>query len=95
MSEITDKKASTIHSLLEFNFRTRGFKRNKESPLDCDLIIIDEASMIDTFLMYSLLKGIPSHARVIFVGDINQLPSVGPGMFSRTSLVHDPFLSPQ
>ena len=79
MSEITNKKASTIHSLLEFNFRTRGFKRNRKSPLDCDLIIVDEASMIDTFLMYSLLKAIPSHARVIFVGDINQLPSVGPG----------------
>jgi exodeoxyribonuclease V alpha subunit len=79
MSEITGKKASTLHSLLEFDFRNGGFKRNRESPLDCDLIIIDEASMIDTFLMYSLLKALPNHARVIFVGDINQLPSVGPG----------------
>ena len=80
MSEITGKKASTIHSLLEVDFRSKGgFKRNRENPLDVDLLIIDEASMIDTLLMYSLLKAIPSHARVIFVGDINQLPSVGPG----------------
>jgi exodeoxyribonuclease V alpha subunit len=79
MSEITGYKASTIHSLLEFDFHKRCFKRNRESPLDCDLIIIDESSMIDTYLMYSLLKAIPNHARVIFVGDINQLPSVGPG----------------
>lgn len=79
MSEITGKKASTIHSLLEFNFKAGGFKRNRESPLDCDLLIVDEASMIDTFLMYNLLKAIPNHCRVIFVGDINQLPSVGPG----------------
>lgn len=79
MTEITGRKASTIHSMLEFDFHRGGFKRNRESPLECDLIIIDEASMIDTLLMYSLLKAIPDNARVIFVGDINQLPSVGPG----------------
>lgn len=79
MSEITGKKAATIHSLLEYDFKNGGFKRNRENPLDCDLIIIDEASMIDTHLMYGLLKSIPDHCRVIFVGDINQLPSVGPG----------------
>lgn len=79
MSEITRKKASTIHSLLEIDFKLGGFKRNKENPLECDLIIIDEASMIDTLLMYHLLKAIPSCARVIFIGDIDQLPSVGPG----------------
>lgn len=79
MTEITGKKASTLHSLLEFDFRAGGFKRNREFPLECDLIIIDEASMIDTFLMYHLLKAIPNYTRVIFVGDINQLPSVGPG----------------
>ncbi|CCB86755.1 uncharacterized protein yrrC [Parachlamydia acanthamoebae UV-7] len=79
MSEITGKKASTIHSLLEYDFKGKGFKRNRSSPLVCDLLIIDESSMIDTFLMYSLLKAIPDNARVIFVGDINQLPSVGPG----------------
>ena len=79
MSEITGKKASTIHSLLEFDFKTGRFKKGLEAPLDCDLIIIDEASMIDTSLMYSLLKAIPDRARAIFVGDVNQLPSVGPG----------------
>jgi exodeoxyribonuclease V alpha subunit len=80
MSEITKRKASTIHSLLEYDFKASGgFKRNRDNPLDCDLMIIDEASMIDTFLMYSLLKALPDHARVIFVGDIHQLPSVGPG----------------
>lgn len=79
LSEITRKKAFTIHSLLEFDFSTRGFKKGKDSPLKCDLLIIDEASMIDTQLMYSLLKAVPDRARVIFIGDIDQLPSVGPG----------------
>lgn len=78
MSEITGRKASTIHSLLEYDFKG-GFKKDKSNPLECDLLIIDESSMIDTHLMYSLLKAIPVHARVLFVGDINQLPSVGPG----------------
>lgn len=79
MTEITKKEAKTIHSLLEFDFNIMGFKRNRQNPLKCDLLIVDEASMIDTALMYSLLKAVPDHARVIFVGDINQLPSVGPG----------------
>lgn len=79
MNEITGFPASTIHSLLEFDFKTMGFKRKKDNPLECDLLIVDEASMIDTHLMYSLLKAIPKSARAIFVGDINQLPSVGAG----------------
>ncbi|MDR3624474.1 MAG: ATP-dependent RecD-like DNA helicase [Chlamydiales bacterium] len=79
MSEITKKEAKTLHALLEWSFTKNGFKRSHEMPLECDLIIIDESSMIDTFLMYSLLKAIPDHARVIFLGDINQLPSVGAG----------------
>ena len=79
MSEITYKKAFTIHGLLEIDFSTGKFKKNKENPLDCDLIIVDEASMIDTLLLYNLLKAIPSHARVILIGDIDQLPSVGAG----------------
>lgn len=79
MSEITGKKASTIHSLLEYDFKSGGFKKNRQSPLECDLLIVDEASMIDTLLMYHLLKAIPNNCRTIFVGDINQLPSVGPG----------------
>ncbi|HKY99644.1 MAG TPA: ATP-dependent RecD-like DNA helicase [Rhabdochlamydiaceae bacterium] len=79
MSEITGKKAFTIHSLLEMNFKTGGFKRNRDNPLECDLIIIDEASMIDTLLMNHLLKAIPREARLILIGDVDQLPSVGPG----------------
>lgn len=79
LSEITKCDAKTIHSLLEFDFRIMGFKRNRKNPLECDLLIVDEASMIDTSLMYSLLKAVPDHARVIFVGDVDQLPSVGPG----------------
>lgn len=79
MSEITRKKAFTIHALLEMDFTKGGFKRNRDNPLDCDLIIIDEASMIDVLLMNHLLKAIPSKARLILIGDIDQLPSVGPG----------------
>ncbi len=79
MSEITRKKAFTIHSLLEFDYMSGGFHRGRDNPLQCDLLIVDEASMIDTQLMFSLVKAIPSHARVIFLGDVDQLPSVGPG----------------
>lgn len=79
MAEICGRQAQTIHSLLEFDFTVGGFKKGRKSPLECDLLIVDEASMIDTALMYSLLKAVPNSARVIFVGDINQLPSVGPG----------------
>ncbi|MBA3603510.1 MAG: ATP-dependent RecD-like DNA helicase [Parachlamydiaceae bacterium] len=79
MTEITGRKALTIHSLLEFDFSNYGFKRKRDNPIECDLIIVDESSMIDTSLMWSLLKAIPDHARLILVGDINQLPSVGPG----------------
>ena len=61
------------------DFTQGGFKRNRTNPLQCELLIIDEASMIDTHLMSSLLKAIPTKARVIIIGDIDQLPSVGPG----------------
>lgn len=79
MSEITKKKAYTIHALLEMDFASGGFKKNRNNPLSCELLVIDEASMIDTLLMNHLLKAIPSEARVIFIGDIDQLPSVGAG----------------
>jgi exodeoxyribonuclease V alpha subunit len=79
LMEITRKKAFTIHSLLEYDFTTGGFKKNIQNPLKCNLLIIDEASMIDTSLMFHLLSAIPDTTRVIFVGDIDQLPSVGPG----------------
>ena len=79
MSEMTGHDARTIHRLLEYSIHKHGFQRNEKKPLDCDLLIIDEASMIDTILMYHLLKAIPATATCIFVGDVNQLPSVGPG----------------
>lgn len=79
MSEITGMEAKTLHSLLQFDFSVGGFKHNRENPLDVDLIIVDEASMIDTILMYSFLKALPDHCRLILVGDVDQLPSVGAG----------------
>lgn len=79
LSEITKKYARTIHSLLEVDFTTKGFKKGRNDPLDCDLLIIDEASMIDTYLMFSLIKAVPDQCRVILIGDIDQLPSIGPG----------------
>ena len=79
MTETTGREAKTIHRLLEFSPQKRGFQKNEEHPLKCDLLIIDEASMIDTVLMYHLLRAVPKHATLILVGDVNQLPSVGPG----------------
>lgn len=79
MSEATGHEAKTIHRLLEYNMRKRGFDKDEEHPLNCDLLIVDEASMIDTLLMHYLLKAIPIRATFIMVGDVNQLPSVGAG----------------
>ena len=79
MSETTGHPAKTIHRLLEFSFQEGGFQRNEKKPLKCDLLIVDEASMIDTVLMHHLVKAVPNAATLILVGDVNQLPSVGPG----------------
>ena len=79
MSEATGLNAKTIHRLLEYSLQKGGFQRNADKPLDADVLVIDEASMIDTLLMYHLLKAVPSFATVILVGDVNQLPSVGAG----------------
>lgn len=79
MSETTGYEARTIHRLLEFSFAKGGFQKTEERPLGCDLIVVDEASMIDTVLMYHLLKAVPLSAILILVGDVNQLPSVGAG----------------
>lgn len=78
MEETTKREASTIHRVLEFK-PTEGFTRNAENPLEADVIIADESSMIDVPLMSSLVKAIKSKTKVIIVGDIDQLPSVGPG----------------
>ena len=79
MSEMTGHEAKTIHRLLEYSIHKHEFLRNDRNRLDCDLLIVDEASMIDTVLMYHLLKAVPATATCIFVGDVNQLPSVGAG----------------
>lgn len=82
MSETTGFEARTIHRMLELNGGVEGnagFERNEQNPLETDVIIIDEMSMVDISLMYSLLKAIVAGTRLILVGDVNQLPSVGPG----------------
>lgn len=82
MSETTGFEARTIHRMLEVNGTGEGvggFERNEKNPLETDVIIIDEMSMVDISLMYALLKAIPPGTRLILVGDVNQLPSVGPG----------------
>jgi exodeoxyribonuclease V alpha subunit len=79
LSETCDRQASTIHRLLEFSPAKGGFQRDEQNTLECDLLVIDEASMIDTVLMYHLLKAVPATATLILVGDVNQLPSVGAG----------------
>jgi exodeoxyribonuclease V alpha subunit len=79
MSEATGHEACTIHRLLAYSPQKRGFQKNLDSPLACDLLILDEVSMIDTVLMHHLLKAVPKTAALVLVGDVHQLPSVGPG----------------
>lgn len=86
MSETTGFEARTVHRMLELNGGAEGsggFERNEQNPLETDVIIIDEMSMVDISLMYSLLKAIAVGTRLILVGDVNQLPSVGPGSVLR------------
>ncbi len=79
MEAATGREAKTIHRLLEFSPKAGGFVRNEHDPLQCDLVIIDETSMVDVYLMHSLLKALPGPCRLFLVGDVDQLPSVGPG----------------
>jgi exodeoxyribonuclease V alpha subunit len=79
LSEVTGHEAKTIHRMLEFSPKEGGFKRNEDNPLDADLVVIDEVSMVDILLMNQLLKAIPPGATLMLVGDSDQLPSVGPG----------------
>ncbi len=79
MSETTGMNAKTIHRLLEYDPEKHDFKRNADNPLECHLLVVDETSMLDVPLMNSLLKALPWDAALILVGDIDQLPSVGPG----------------
>ncbi|GLR93992.1 ATP-dependent RecD-like DNA helicase [Bradyrhizobium liaoningense] len=79
LTDTTGREARTIHRLLEVDPKNGAFKRNEEKPLDCDLLVVDESSMVDVLLMNALLKAISDRSAVIFVGDVDQLPSVGPG----------------
>jgi exodeoxyribonuclease V alpha subunit len=79
MTEATGFEAKTIHRLLEVDPRRGGFKRGSDYQLDCDLLVVDEASMVDVTLMQALMKAVPDDAALLIVGDIDQLPSVGPG----------------
>ena len=79
MNEATGFEAKTIHRLLEVDPRGGGFRRNTDNPLDCDLLVVDETSMVDVLLMYALLKAVPDNSALLVVGDVDQLPSVGPG----------------
>jgi exodeoxyribonuclease V alpha subunit len=79
MQEAGGEEAKTIHRLLEYSPREGDFKRNPGNPLQCQWLILDEASMIDALLMYHLLKALPPESSLVLVGDADQLPSVGPG----------------
>ena len=79
MSEATGMEARTIHRLLEVDPKSGGFRRGADNPLDCDLLVVDETSMVDVILMQALLAAVPDRAALLLVGDVDQLPSVGPG----------------
>ena len=79
LSESAQAEARTVHRLLEFDPRQGGFRKDEADPLDADLLVVDEVSMVDILLMNQLLKAVPSRAAVLLVGDVDQLPSVGPG----------------
>jgi exodeoxyribonuclease V alpha subunit len=75
----TGHEARTIHRLLETNPKTGGFRRNEDNPLSCDLLVVDETSMVDILLMNALMKAVDDRTALLFVGDVDQLPPVGPG----------------
>src|SRR6201997_2261053 len=79
LSESTGLEAKTIHRLLETDPRTGSFRRNEVEPLDCDLLVVDETSMVDVPLLRAILRALPERAALLLVGDVDQLPSVGPG----------------
>ncbi|HZS03446.1 MAG TPA: ATP-dependent RecD-like DNA helicase [Blastocatellia bacterium] len=83
LSEVTGEEAKTLHRTLEFDPSRMGFKRDETSPLEADVIIVDEASMLDVVLANYLIKAVAAHSQLILVGDVDQLPSVGPGTVLR------------
>jgi len=91
LSEATQWEATTIHRLLEYSPHEGGFVRTRENPLDADLIIVDEASMVDAQLFHALVAAAPSGAQLVLVGDIDQLPSVGAGAVLQELIATEPF----
>ena len=89
MTEATGFEAKTIHRLLEVDPKSGAFKRTGDNPLDCGLLVVDETSMVDVLLMQALLKALPDGAALLLVGDIDQLPSVGPGQVLADLIVSD------
>jgi exodeoxyribonuclease V alpha subunit len=85
MTEATGLEARTLHRLLKVDPRTGGFKRAGDNPLAGDLLVVDETSMVDVPLMYALLKAVPPGMALLLVGDVDQLPSVGPGRVRRAA----------
>ncbi|MFP8882334.1 MAG: ATP-dependent RecD-like DNA helicase [Myxococcota bacterium] len=79
LSEATGHEASTLHRLLETDPRTGGFKRGPQHPVDCDLLVVDESSMIDVPLLHALMRAVAPTTALLLIGDVDQLPSVGPG----------------
>ena len=88
MAELTGREASTVHRLLEAqmagDMEKVSFRKNEDDPLDCDMVVLDECSMVDLQLFYALLQALPKHAGLILVGDADQLPPVGPGNIFRS-----------
>src|SRR5437879_9615104 len=83
LTETTGLEAKTIHRLLEIDPATGRFSRGESNPLACGLLVVDETSMVDVQLMHSLVRAVPNSAGLIMVGDVDQLPSVGPGTLLR------------
>jgi len=89
LAEMTRREARTIHRLLAFDPKTMHFRFDEHNPLEAEAIIVDETSMLDLFLAHSLVKAVPPHAQLLLVGDIDQLPSVGPGMVLRDMITSE------
>jgi exodeoxyribonuclease V alpha subunit len=83
LSEVSNREAKTIHRVLEFDPTSASFRRNSDDPLQADIVIVDEVSMVDIQLFASLLDALKPETQLVLVGDVDQLPSVGPGQVLR------------
>lgn len=81
IAESTGREAKTIHRTLEFDASIGGFRRDPSQPLEANLVVVDETSMVDTVLMHHLVRAVPAHACLLLVGDVDQLPPLGRAEF--------------